>query len=383
MSSPLQDTTALSQLLAQWVNLGWLRALDLALVRFFQNEAPDASAPLLLASALVSHQLGRGHVGLDLQAVLQQPRQTLALPPARDPGEPRASVPEPQDLLSGWSLDDWLAQLQHPSLVDDGTGRAPLVLSGHRLYLRRYWRYEREVEGAIRARMHPHAASDDADTRARLKSALDALFPQTAPASPDWQRIACAVASRSDFSVITGGPGTGKTTTVVRLLALLQRLRHAQSPDRPLVIRLAAPTGKAAARLKQSIGSALHQLPGADTSDDTWRAHIPTEVITLHRLLGTRRDTRQFRHHAGHPLALDVLVIDEASMVDLERMAATLPARTSWPRWKRARCWANCAVGPRRGITCRRWPVGCTPSRANRFPMCNRTRKAIPWISTS
>lgn len=324
MSSPMQDTTALCQLLAQWVNRGWLRALDLALVRFFQDEAPEASAPLLLASALVSHQLGRGHVGLDLQAVLRQPRDTLALPPERDPGDARLT--EPQDLLSGWSLDDWLAQLRHPSLVDDGSGRAPLVLAGHRLYLRRYWRFEREVETAIRARMQPVDTREHAETDHALQAALDALFPATIPVSPDWQRIACAVASRSAFSVITGGPGTGKTTTVVRLLALLQRLARVQSPDRPLVIRLAAPTGKAAARLKQSIGAALHQLPGGDTSDDSWREHMPTEVITLHRLLGTRRDTRQFRHHAGHPLALDVLVIDEASMVDLEMMAATLQA---------------------------------------------------------
>jgi exodeoxyribonuclease V alpha subunit len=320
----MQDTSALFQLLTQWVNRGWLRALDLALVRFFKDEAPEASAPLLLAAALVSHQLGRGHVGLDLQVVLRHPRDTLALPPERDPGDARLT--EPQDLLSGWSLDEWLAQFRHPSLVDDGSGRAPLVLAGHRLYLRRYWRFEREVEGAIRARMQPVQSSDHTETNHAFQAALDALFPKAASVSPDWQRIACAVAARSAFSVITGGPGTGKTTTVVRLLALLQQLTQAHSPDRPLVIRLAAPTGKAAARLKQSISTALHQLLGDSTSDDTWREHMPTEVITLHRLLGTRRDTRQFRHHAGHPLALDVLVIDEASMVDLEMMAATLQA---------------------------------------------------------
>src|SRR5690606_8072435 len=125
----------------------------------------------------------------------------------------------------------------------------------------------------------------------------------------DWQKLACALAAASGFTLITGGPGTGKTTTVVRLLALLQA-----TAEQPLRIRLAAPTGKAAARLTESIGAQVASLP----VDEAVRRRIPTEVGTLHRLLGSLPDSRHFRHHAGNPLPLDVLVVDEASMIDLE-----------------------------------------------------------------
>ncbi|WP_372614732.1 exodeoxyribonuclease V subunit alpha, partial [Halomonas sp.] len=168
-----------------------------------------------------------------------------------------------------------------------------------------------------------------------LSQALAALFPATA--TLDWQKAACALAARSPFAVITGGPGTGKTTTVVKLLALLQTLALNEG-SRALRIRLAAPTGKAAARLNESIAGQVSslQLDGLATlweaasagecSVDTLRSAIPTQVTTLHRLLGSRPDTRHFRHHAHHPLQLDVLVVDEASMVDVEMMAALLDA---------------------------------------------------------
>ncbi|HEV2682467.1 MAG TPA: exodeoxyribonuclease V subunit alpha [Rhodanobacter sp.] len=138
---------------------------------------------------------------------------------------------------------------------------------------------------------------------------------------PNWPKIACALAARGAFTVITGGPGTGKTTTVVRLLGLLQTLQL-RKQARPLRIRLAAPTGKAAARLNASIATQLAQLD----VDDAARAAIPAEVDTLHRLLGARPDTRRFRHDRANPLHLDVLVIDEASMIDLEMMSAVLAA---------------------------------------------------------
>src|SRR6185312_3129231 len=192
---------------------------------------------------------------------------------------------------------------------------APLVLDGTRLYLRRYWNHERQVAQGILARVtraepsSPHLAEELArlfptDRRSGFSRDHDAASipvaaeaaPTAAPATspmPDWPRIACALAARGAFGVITGGPGTGKTTTVVRLLGLLQTLQlreHAQ----PLRIRLAAPTGKAAARLNASISAQLARLD----VDAAVRAAIPAEVVTLHRLLGARPDTGRFRHDA-------------------------------------------------------------------------------------
>ncbi|MEY2633350.1 MAG: exodeoxyribonuclease subunit alpha, partial [Pseudomonadota bacterium] len=139
---------------------------------------------------------------------------------------------------------------------------------------------------------------------------------------------ACALAARRSFAIITGGPGTGKTTTVVRLLAVLQALALAGGKAAsPLRIRLAAPTGKAAARLNAAIARAVAGLKLEALADgERIRQAIPLQVSTLHRLLGSRPDSRRFRHHGGNPLPLDVLVIDEASMVDLEMMAAVLDA---------------------------------------------------------
>ncbi|NMG00389.2 exodeoxyribonuclease V subunit alpha [Aromatoleum toluolicum] len=309
-------------LLRRWVERGWLRPLDRVFAEFLRDEAPDADPLLLLAAALASHQLGRGHVCLELAATLADPRFALSLPPEGD--DETDLPPLPDEVLAGVSVADWQAALEHPLLVGAGPGTTPLVLVGTRLYLRRYWQYECDVRAGIAARLAaPPAALDPA----AFRQALDALFPPRADGGVDWQKLACALVARSAFGIVTGGPGTGKTTTVVRLLALLQSLALTGPQWHPLRIRLAAPTGKAAARLNESIAGAvakleLERLPGGEAV----RAAIPVAVGTLHRLLGRRPDTRHFRHDARNPLALDVLVVDEASMVDLEMMAAVLAA---------------------------------------------------------
>lgn len=338
----LSDTAELLTLCERWVAMGWLRDLDRALVRFLATEAADAPALLLLAAALASHQLGRGHVCLDLNATLNAPDFALSLPPEGD--DLSDPPPLPSDVLATLTLSEWQAALHHPLLTSEGPGNTPLVVvtthsgagdkSHTRLYLRRYWQYEQTLHQQIATRL---AATGDDSPFDLLPQALNVLFK---PGDGlDWQKTACALAARSRFGIITGGPGTGKTTTVVRLLALLQTLQLAHSPSQPLRIRLAAPTGKAAARLNESIAGQVSSLPLAeleklltngliseDQASDQPLIAIPTEVTTLHRLLGARPDTRHFRHSATNPLALDVLVIDEASMVDIEMMAAVLSA---------------------------------------------------------
>ena len=322
MNPVLNDPVATLALIARWADHGWLRGLDAAFAAFLAREVPDAPPPALLAAALASHQLGRGHACLDLADTLADPGFALSLPPDGDDPRGEARPPLPAEVLAGLDLAGWQAALAHPGLVADGPGVTPLVAVGRRVYLRRYWQYERAVREAIDARLAaPLPLPADA-----LRAALDALFPPAAN-GPDWQKIACALAARSAFAIVTGGPGTGKTTTVVRLLAVLQALALAGEAGRPLRIRLAAPTGKAAARLNESIAGAVARLPLDDLPEgEAVRAAIPAKVTTLHRLLGSRPDSRHFRHRAGNPLPVDVLVVDEASMVDLEMMAAVLAA---------------------------------------------------------
>ncbi|AYA05968.1 exodeoxyribonuclease V subunit alpha [Rahnella aquatilis] len=313
----------IAQLLASWVECGWLRELDRALVTFLAKEAPDAHPLLLLATALTSYQLGRGHVCLDLQATLDDSAFSLSLPPEGDHAD--GAVIRPAAVLDDLSLQEWLAALVHPTLVGHHEGNSPLVLTGQRLYLRRYWQYEQNVRAAIEQRL-ARSALHTLPVES-LRAPLTALFPADAKSDiANWQKLACALAVGSAFSIITGGPGTGKTTTVVRLLALLQTLALEEN-GQPLRIRLAAPTGKAAARLNESIAGAVSKLDlSALGNGNAVRESINTDVVTLHRLLGSRPDTRHFRHHPGNPLMLDVLVVDEASMVDLEMMAALLAA---------------------------------------------------------
>lgn len=329
----LHDAADVLRLLDTWVEAGWLQPLDTAFARFLQQIRADASGLLLLAAALVSHQLGRGHICLDLAATLHEAQRVLDLPPEVSADSEPVDLPTPGHVLVSVSLAEWLAALDSP-VVSDGSHPTPLVRGGHRLYLYRYWRYEQAVAAAIAERVHAPLTDDELPVE-RVRAAIDALFgAPPASGGADWQRLACALAARSRFAVVTGGPGTGKTTTVVRLLAVLQALQYAQRPagggGRPLRISLAAPTGKAAARLRESIADRVNELRYDSLPGGADLAHtIPTNVVTLHSLLGGRPHIQARRHHAGNPLPLDVLVIDEASMVPLSLMAdviAALPA---------------------------------------------------------
>lgn len=324
---PVTATEALA-LLDEWVERDWIRALDHAFAAFVCNIAGEQgeqpSAMLALLAAMVSHQVGRGHVCLDIRHLCQATEPTLVLPPEGGGSLPEGSL-RPADLFSDISPDELLARLSNSCAVGDGEQSTPLVLDGPRLYLRRFWRYEQAIAAGIRARLEQGAGLTD---EALLARALNTLFGNSR--EPDYQKLACALAARNRFSVITGGPGTGKTTTVVNLLAALQSVAceaavgNSGSPY--LRIRLSAPTGKAAARLSESIGGAVDRLPLDSLPGRPDKSAIPTQVTTLHRLLGSRPGSRGFRHNEDNPLPLDILVIDEASMVDVDLMASVFAA---------------------------------------------------------
>lgn len=273
-------------------------SLDLHFADFIVRIDKSPCEQLWLAAALASNAAGRGHTCLDLTTAAQ-----LSIAPSESP--PR-QLPPPD-------FESWRTVLMECDTVGTPGDYTPLVLDGAgRLYLHRSWEYERQVSQAIlsRSRQLPLDAAE-------LESGLELYFP-TGDEQPDLQREAARMALTRRFSVISGGPGTGKTATVARILALTIQLAGQQQPR----IALAAPTGKAAMRLRQSILQAAEKLdlPGEING------RLPNQVSTIHRLLGVRGGGNGFRHNRDNPLPCDLLVVDEASMVDLPLMARLLEA---------------------------------------------------------
>lgn len=307
---------------ARLTEAGELRRLSGAFARFVASlgrASTGASPAMLLAATVLSELEGRGHSCLQLSDLAGDPASLLGWTGDQWQGLAATVAPLPKTARA-WASQ--IAACEQVWKVGDLDYGEPLVFDGERLYLRRYWRDETVVAASIRARA---AGTRSVDT-AKVHSWLDLLFfSQRASEQPNWQKLACAVALRGSVAIITGGPGTGKTYTVARLLALL----FATAPDAARQrIALAAPTGKAAARLKQSIDKALSEL--AERVGEALPLRQLTERMgaarTLHSLLGARPDTRSFAHHAGNPLDVDVLIVDEASMVHLEMMASLLDA---------------------------------------------------------
>lgn len=296
-------------MLTALLEAGVLSPVDVHLARAAARLAGEANPDAVLAMALASKAPTAGHVCLDLAAA----RRAVRLEEAPD----LDTLPWPEPAA-------WVETLRHSPLVGDGA--APLVLDGHRLYLQRSWRWQQALVAALRARVGDGAPEGEAwRTRAGavdldlLRRGLDRLFPRD-DGELDRQRLAAAVAVLRSFAVITGGPGTGKTTTVVKVLALL-----AEQAGGPLRIALAAPTGKAAARLAEAVRAGR----GALGASPTLLARIPDEATTIHRLLGWRPDG-SVRHTAEDPIPADVVVVDEASMVDLglmTRLVLAVPRR--------------------------------------------------------
>ncbi|MEI7533937.1 MAG: exodeoxyribonuclease V subunit alpha [Verrucomicrobiae bacterium] len=267
--------------------------------KFSGKDCPE----LILAAALVSRRLAEGHSCFSLGELAGQ----------TFPASPAENV-SPLKLPT---LASWEKILRATPVVGDPGASTSLILdAAGRLYLQRYWKYERTVaEEILKRRQQPPFALD----AKAVVTSLEKLFSASTNKN-NWQKVAAFAALRQRFSVIIGGPGTGKTWTVARLLALLLEQPGGES----LRVKLAAPTGKAAARLQEALASSIASLACSEAVKTRLLAKDLT--TTIHRLLGTIPRSAKFRHDAKNPLPVDVLVVDEASMVSLPLMAKLLPA---------------------------------------------------------
>lgn len=279
---------------------------------------------VLLAAALAVRAPRHGHVCVELPSVADS---VVGLEEEQTPDGAETPEPVPPDELDWPDPDRWRETLAASPLVaerPEGTPRPdphdarPLTLVGTRLYLDRYWRYERRVAEVLRRRAT--RTVDDVDPAA-VRNALDRLLPVPRDGQrPDRQRLAAASGMLRSLTVIAGGPGTGKTHTVARLLALILELAEGRPPR----IAVAAPTGKAADRLTAALRAAAAEL---DTDADTRERLASLEGSTLHRLLGWHPGSRtRFRHDRHRRLPHRVVVVDETSMVSLSLMAKLLEA---------------------------------------------------------
>jgi len=359
---------------------GAIRQLDYQFARFLYAQTDDAQSEsqsdgqaLAFIAGVVSSELGKGHICLPLFDAQGQPTDFAS----------KLGLFGEAALTLNTQLQgiNWPQLLENSSLVGAQGEALPLMFDGERLYLHRYWHYEvtlaeklnqlgaavslqpqeftrlSELLNHLFARQYhflfnaiakaTEAGNNNQVLRQQLVCdhldvvasdaldwpAIDAVLSQAnkvqdlqplddlvpLSACVNWQKVAAAVALTRRFAVISGGPGTGKTTTVTKLLAAL--IEQA-AQEKNLTIKLVAPTGKAAARLTESIGKAVQELPVSPEL----KAKIPTESSTLHRLLGAIPNSAEFRHNKQNQLHLDILVIDEASMVDLPMMYKVVDA---------------------------------------------------------
>lgn len=276
------------------------RAIDRHFAAFICHQATGGVSELFrLVVSLASSAVGQGSSCLNLQDIAEE-----------------SIVIENKEFRLP-RLDALMELLKSATVVSFPGGHfRPLVLDATgRLYLYRYWHYEQELQRTI---LRKAGAAFGTIDETLLLDALERLFPSSGGRESDRQKDATVVALRRQFCVLSGAPGTGKTSTVVRILALLREQKWGMKQR----IAMAAPTGKAAARLKTSISDIKRTL---DCSDEV-KSAIPDEVVTIHRLLGTISGSTRFRHSASNPLPFDTVIIDEASMVALPLMSLLVTA---------------------------------------------------------
>jgi exodeoxyribonuclease V alpha subunit len=277
-----------------WLQAGVVSALDVELASLLRRLAPGDDPLVAVTAALVSRATQAGHVCLDLT----KPGTWQLLDASG--AEVTAELPD---------LTTWRACLEASTLIGDGSSPTPLVLVGQRVYLHRYFNYERRLRRSLELRLQ----NNEVALAERTARHLFELFPESAPG--DLQRRAALIACTHRFSVISGGPGTGKTTTVAKVLSLLAE--QFASRNEHMRLMLLAPTGKAATRLAESLGASLASLDFPEEK----RRLLAVTPATIHRALGYQpRTPTRFRHDASNPLPVNVVVVDEAAMVDLALM---------------------------------------------------------------
>jgi exodeoxyribonuclease V alpha subunit len=296
------DVLVATGLLRAFNDAGVLAPADVHVAQRLAELGREEDERVLLAAALAVRGPRLGHVCVDLSTISR-----TATVEADEELDLRALPwPEPAAWIEAVTASDLVA------VGEDGDAR-PFRLIGSTLYLDRYWREERQVAADLRALGDAPSRDVRDDLVARLFEGDD----------DDLQRVATERAVSRGLAVVAGGPGTGKTTTVARIMAVLAEQAAADDAPAPLVA-LAAPTGKAAARLEEAVHEEADRL---DVPDDI-RAQLRAEqASTLHRLLGWRPDSHsRFRHHRGNRLPHDVVIVDETSMVSLSLMARLVEA---------------------------------------------------------
>ena len=312
--TPDNRTDELFHLLEKLATSGILEAADIALPRWLHNRLHEEDAVVLFAAAHLSALTRQGHVGARI--------------PIESTEIPMFAAEELPDLMTAERdmLNEWCSQIPQALEYSDVAGdqediEHPLIYDSGYLYFHRYHRYESSLARMLLEKSTQQMPAFDE------QKAVDWIH-KLLPSDPDkykinYQQLAMWMALKKRLLILTGGPGTGKTYTLIRLVALRFLLNQASDNSLPSVA-LAAPTGKAAARINESIADSMTGLN--ESIDDKLLRQLPTQAQTIHRLLGTRRNQPEFIHNPDNPLTHDIVVVDEASMVDIGLMTKLMEA---------------------------------------------------------
>lgn len=272
------------------------------------------SHEVALAGAILCNRIAEGDTCVNIASIAGTPIKEVLQAESTEESLASSTLPE---------FSKWIAALESSAAVGTPGEKKPLVLCDNRLYLYRYWRYEQMLTEKILSRLSqkPHPFDEDF-----LKRKLLHYFPDNSDGSINYQRIAALRALTHNFTVISGGPGTGKTSTVAKIIAIFL-----EQSNGSIKITLAAPTGKAAARMKESIEASLSGRGMLSDLPDELKKKFPKDASTIHRLLGPIHASAYFHHNEENPLRCDLIVVDESSMVDLALMAklfSAIPSHT-------------------------------------------------------